>query len=118
MKFFTTLVLVILNAAAVLSQQVKCYNCVVTVNTADYVECKTLSSVKEITCPAGSVGCAVIRDHPKGQFAEFRRECIEKKFATRTNNTYCETKKKTDTDPKYFSCITCQGNGCNKILLK
>lgn len=105
-------------AVAVVSQQVKCYNCVVTVNTPDYVECKILSHVKEITCPVGSTGCAVVRDHPKGKYAEFRRECIGKNLLSGQNNTYCESKKKVDTDPKYFSCFTCKGNGCNKVLLK
>ncbi|XP_045476108.1 uncharacterized protein LOC123681840 [Harmonia axyridis] len=112
MHFKVFVVIFVFNIAALTAQHVKCYKCVVTVNTPDYVECKTLSNVKQTACPNGSTGCAVVRDHPKGKYAEFRRECIGK-----TSN-YCETKKKNDTDPKYFSCSTCHGDGCNKILLK
>ncbi|KAK9884949.1 hypothetical protein WA026_009185 [Henosepilachna vigintioctopunctata] len=90
-----------------------CYNCLVNVNTPSYVDCKLMQHIKSITCPNGSLGCAVIRDHPKGEFAQFRRECINK-----NPKTFCEEKKKNETSLKYFSCYTCQGDDCNKVLLK
>ncbi|KAL3279034.1 hypothetical protein HHI36_016549 [Cryptolaemus montrouzieri] len=114
--FWWCFILIIHAATNTLGLQ--CFNCLVDVNTPSYVDCKNLQNIKIITCPAGSLGCAVVRFHPKGRFAQFKRECIDKTSSLSGTNGYCERKKKNDTQPQYFGCNTCQQSSCNKILLK